>query len=587
MDHARARGWPVLTRLLCRFLQPYAVKAGIVVLLLAVIAVGSLYLPNLNAELINNGVVKGDVGYIWHTGGIMVGVVLVLGIVSVVTVYLASRVSTAVAADLRAAIYQRVQAFSGQEMSRFGIASLITRNINDTDQIEMFLETAFAQLVVAVIVSVGGMVLAVREGPVLSLLLLVAIPVMALIIGVTLVMAVPLFRSFQVKIDRMNRVMREQITGARVIRAFLRTGFERDRFREVNEDLTGTGLRVGRIVAVGLPLLVLVFNLSGVGIVWFGGRLVSEGSMPIGNLTAFLIYILQILLYVLIAVTVLLQVPRAVACAERITEVLEAVPAVTDPAGPVPPARITGTVESRHLTFGYPGSERPVLNDLTFVLRPGQIHAIIGGTGSGKSTLIHLILRFFDATGGAVLVNGTDVREQSAERLRATIGLVPQTAFLFGGTVASNLRFALPDATDEQLWHALDVAQALDFVASMPGQLEARIEQGGSNVSGGQRQRLSIARAVVRRPSLYLFDDCFSALDPATDARLRFALRAEAGPATVVIATQRASTIMHADQIIVLDAGRVVGTGTHEQLLTGCGPYREIVASQLGEGMAA
>ena len=586
MDQAQARGWPVLTQLLCRFLRPYAVKASIVLILLTVLAVGSLYLPNLNAELINNGVVKGNIGYIWKIGGIMLGVVLVLGVVSVVTVYQASRVSTAVAADLRAAIYQRVQAFSGREMSRFSIASLITRNINDTDQIEMFLENAFAQLVVAVIVSVGGMVLAVREGPVLSLLLLVAIPVMALIIGITLVMVVPLFRSFQGKIDRMNQVMREQITGARVIRAFQRTGFEQDRFREVNEDLTGTGLRIARIVAVGMPLLVLVFNLSGVGIVWFGGRLVSEGSMPIGNMTAFLIYILQILLYVLVAVTVLLQVPRAVACAERITQVLETVPAVTDPGCPVTP-RITGTVEFRHLTFGYPGSERPVLNDLTFALQPGQTHAIIGGTGSGKSTLIHLILRFFDATGGAVLVDGADVREQSAGRLRATIGLVPQTAFLFGGTVASNLRFGLPGATDEQLWHALDVAQALDFVASMPGQLEARIEQGGSNVSGGQRQRLSIARALVRRPSLYLFDDCFSALDAATDARLRFALRAETGQATVVIATQRASTIMHADQIIVLDAGRVVGMGTHEQLLTGRGPYREIVASQLGEGAAA
>jgi len=587
MDQTQARGWPVLIRLLRRFLRPYAGKASIVLVLLTVLAVGSLYLPNLNAELINNGVVKGDLGYIWKTGAIMLGVVLVLAVVSIVAVYHASRVSTAVAADLRAAIYQRVQAFSGREMSRFGIASLITRNINDTDQIEMFLENAFAQLVVAVIVSVGGMVLAVREGPALSLLLLVAIPVMALIIGVTLVMAVPLFRSFQGKLDRMNQVMREQITGARVIRAFQRTGFEQGRFREVNEDLTGTGLRIGQIIAVGLPLLVLVFNLSGVGIVWFGGRLVSEGSMPIGNMTAFLIYILQILMYVLVAVTVLLQVPRAVACAERITQVLETVPAVTDAACPVSPARITGTVEFRHLTFGYPGSERPVLNDLTFALQPGRTHAIIGGTGSGKSTLIHLILRFFDATGGAVLVDGADVREQSGGRLRATIGLVPQAAFLFAGTVASNLRFGLPGATDEQLWHALDVAQALDFVASMPGQLEARIEQGGSNVSGGQRQRLSIARALVRRPSLYLFDDCFSALDAATDARLRFALRAETGQATVVIATQRASTIMHADQIIVLDAGKVVGMGTHEQLLTGRGPYREIVASQLGEGAAA
>jgi ABC-type multidrug transport system fused ATPase/permease subunit len=587
MDHAHARGWSVLTRLLGTFLRPYSGKAALVIVLLTVQAVGNLYLPNLNGDVINNGVAKGDIGYIWRTGGVMLGIVFVLGVLAVVTVYHASRVSTGVAADLRAAIYRRVQAFSGREMTRFGIPSLITRNINDVDQIEIFLETALAQLVVAVLMSVGGMIMAVREGPTLSLLLLVAIPAMALIIGVTLVITLPMFRSIQAKIDRINQVMLEQITGVRVIRAFLRTPFEQARFRDVNADLTGTGLRVARIFAVVLPLLIVIFNLSSVGIVWFGGRLVSEGSMPIGNMTAFLIYILQILLYALVAVSVLVQVPRAVASAERITQVIDAVPAIAEPSRPVVPSSITGTVEFRHVTLGYPGSKRPVLNDLTFAFRPGQVNAIIGGTGSGKTTLLSLILRFFDATGGAVLVNGTDVREQSAEQLWATIGLVPQAAFLFSGTVASNLRFGSPEATDEQLWRALEVAQALDFVASMPGQLDASIDQRGTNVSGGQRQRLAIARALVRRPSLYLFDDCFSALDSATDARLRFALRAEAGDAAVVIATQRASTIVHADQIIVLDAGRVAGVGTHEQLRTACGPYREIVASQLGEGAAA
>jgi ATP-binding cassette subfamily B protein len=388
-------------------------------------------------------------------------------------------------------------------------------------------------------------------------------------------------------VDRINQVMREHITGARVIRAFGRTRFEQDRFAAANADITGTGLRVMRIFAVGVPILLGVLNLSSVGIVWFGGHLVAAGSMPIGNMTAFLIYILQILLYVLVAVTVLVLVPRAMAGAERIAEVISTVPAVTDPPRPVIPVAATGAVEFRHVTFGYPGSERPVLDDLTFALPAGQTGAIIAGTGSGKTTLLNLILRFFDVTSGAVLVNGTDVREQPAERLWSGIGLVPQTAFLFSGTVASNLRFGMPEATDAQLWRALEVAQALDFVASMPGKLDARLDQGGTNLSGGQRQRLSIARALVRRPRLYLFDDCFSALDAATDARLREALRAEIQDATVLIVAQRASTIMHADKIIVLEAGSVAGIGSHSQLLAGCGPYQEIVASQLGEGAAA
>jgi ABC-type multidrug transport system fused ATPase/permease subunit len=586
MDRA-SRGWPVLAGLLRTFLRPYAWRVGLVVSLLAVQAAGNLYLPVLNADIINNGVLKGEVGYIWRTGAVMLGAVLALCVVSVVTVYQASRVSTGVGADLRDAIYRRVQAFTGTEMNRFGIPSLITRNINDVQQVALFVQMTFTQLVIAAFMSVGGMIMAVREGPRLSLLLLVAIPVMGLVIAVTLVMTLPLLRSMQVKVDRINQVMREHITGARVIRAFGRTRFEQDRFAGANADITGTGLRVMRIFAVGVPILLGVLNLSSVGIVWFGAHLVAEGSMPIGNMTAFLIYILQILLYVLVAVTVLVLVPRAMAGAERIAEVINTVPAITDPPRPVIPAAVTGAVEFRHVTFGYPGSERPVLDDLTFDLQAGQTGAIIAGTGSGKTTLLGLILRFFDVTSGAVLVNGTDVREQPAEQLWSAIGLVPQTAFLFSGTVASNLRFGMPDATDAQLWRALEVAQGLDFVASMPGKLDARIDQGGTNLSGGQRQRLSIARALVRRPRLYLFDDCFSALDAATDARLREALRAEVQDATVLIVAQRASTIMHADQIIVLEAGSVAGIGSHPELLAGCGPYQEIVASQLGEGAAA
>jgi ABC-type multidrug transport system fused ATPase/permease subunit len=591
MDHLadlpQGRGWHVLYGLLRTFLRPYAGRVGLVIALLMIQAAGILYLPLLSADIINKGVVEGDVGYIWRTGGMMLGIVFALFVVSVLMEYQAARISTGAVVAVRAAIYRKVQAFSGREMNRFGIPSLITRNINDVEQIELFLQVTLTQLVIAVIMCAGGLIMALKESPALSLLLLVTIPVMAVIIVAALVHSVPVFRSIQVKIDRINQVMREQITGVRVIRAFGRTRFEQDRFRDANADLNNAGLQVVRIFVMAVPALLGILNLSSVAVIWFGGRLVSEGSMPIGNMTAFLIYILQILMYVLVAVSVIMQVPRAVASAERITQVIDAVPAITEPSRPVIPGTVTGSVEFRHVTFGYPGSERPVLKDLTFTLRPGQTSALIGGTGSGKTTLLNLILRFFDATGGAVLVNGTDVREQSTERLWSAIGLVPQEAFLFSGTVASNLRFGRPEATDAQLWRALDVAQAVDFVASMPGQLDAPIDQGGTNVSGGQRQRLSIARALVRRSPLYLFDDCFSALDAATDARLRDSLRAESQDASVVIVAQRVSTIMHADQIIVLDAGGVVGIGTHQQLLTDCGPYLEIVSSQLGEGVAA
>jgi ATP-binding cassette subfamily B protein len=587
MDHSSARGWRDLTRLLRTFLRPYHGRVALVIVLLLIQAAGNLFLPLLNALIINQGVLAGDVGYIWTTGAVMLGIVFALGVVAIVTTYQASRVSMGVGADLRAAVYRQVRSFSSREMHRFGIPTLITRNINDADQVEQFVQLTLTQLIIAIIMSVGGLVLAVAESPALSLLLLVSIPAMALVIGVTLVMTLPLFRSMQVRIDRINLVMREQITGVRVVRAFQRNRREQDRFAAVNTELAGVGLRVTRIFAVAVPVLVGVLNLSSVGVVWFAGRLISERSLPIGNATAFLIYILQILLYVLVALAVIVVVPRAVASAERISDVIRAVPAVADPAQPAVPARVTGTVEFRDVTFGYPGSERPVLNDLAFTFRPGQTSAIIGGTGSGKTTLLNLIPRFFDVTGGAVLVNGTDVREQSAERLWSVIGLVPQAAFLFSGTVASNLRFGRPEATDAELWHALEVAQAMDFVASMPGQLDAPIDQGGSNVSGGQRQRLCIARALVRKPSLYLFDDCFSALDAATDTRLRDALRAQTLGAAVVIVAQRASTIMHADQIIVLDGGGIAGIGTHQQLLARCEPYREIVASQLGEGVAA
>jgi ABC-type multidrug transport system fused ATPase/permease subunit len=502
-------------------------------------------------------------------------------------VYYASKVAMGAGADIRSAVFTRVQAFSAHEMNRFGTASLITRNTNDIQQIQLFLQMALTLMVIAPIMCIGGIYMAIREDATLSLLLVVAVPVMMLVLGVVMITVVPQFRSMQIKIDRITEVLREQITGVRVIRAFVRGHSEAQRFDKANSDLTATTLRVNRVFALTMPALMAILNLSSVAVVWFGGNLVSDGSMPIGNLTAFLTYIMQILISVMMAVMMVILVPRAMASAERVQQVLDATSSITDPPTPERPERVSGLVEFRNLTFGYPGSEQPVLQDLSLRFLPGQTSAIIGGTGSGKTTLLNLVPRFSDATTGSVLVNGIDVRDQELEQLWSSIGLVPQTAFLFSGTVASNLRFGKPEATEAELWHALEVAQARDFVAAMPGHLDAPVDQGGTNVSGGQRQRLSIARALVRKSSLYLFDDCFSALDAATDAQLRAALKDETRGAAVVIVAQRVSTVMHADQIIVLDEGRVAGMGTHKDLMLGCDPYREIVTSQLGEEAAA
>ena len=577
----------MLIRLLRTYLAPYAREVGVVIVLVLIQTIANLYLPNLNADIINNGIAKGDVPYIWRTGAWMLGITLGLGFVAVGGIYFASLTSMGVGRDLRRTVFNRVQDFSAREMNRFGTASLITRNTNDVQQITLFLQIALTLMVMAPIMAVGGVIMAFREDVQLSAVLIVVIPVLAGIVGFMFTKAVPLFRSMQVKIDKINRVLREQIMGVRVIRAFIRGNFEERRFEEANYDLTSTALRVNRLFVIAFPAVLLVMNLTTVAILWFGGRLVDSGQMPIGNMTAFLQYIIQILMSLMMAIALVILVPRAEASAGRLQEVVSAKPSIEEPAGAVEPERLTGDVEFRDVTFGYPGGEKPVLEQLAFVLKPGETTAIIGGTGSGKTTLLNLIPRFFDVTDGSVLVDGVDVREQGLEQLWSRMGIVPQRAYLFSGTVASNLRFGKEDATDDDLWHALEVAQARDFVEDMPGGLAAPIDQGGTNVSGGQRQRLAIARALVKRPQIYLFDDCFSALDAGTDSRLRAALRNDTRAATVLIVAQRVSTIMHADRIIVLDEGRICGMGTHDELMTTCEQYREIVDSQLGEAAVA
>ena len=576
----------MLVSLLRRYLPPYRSEVAIVTVLLLIKSIANLYLPNLNADIINNGVAKGDTEYIWRTGALMLGVTLVLGVLAVVSVYYASRASMGVGRDIRGAVFARVQHFSSREMTRFGTPSLITRNTNDVQQVQLFLQIALTILLTAPILAVGGVIMAIHENATLSLTLVVIVPLMAAVIGTLVAISLPLFRQMQVRIDRITEVLREQITGIRVVRAFIRISSEQRRFDAANNDLTSTALRVNRIFALAMPSLLGIMNLSTVAVLWFGGHLVDSGEMPIGNLTAFLMYIFQILFAVMMAVFMVILVPRAEASAQRIEDVVRTVPSVTDPPAPVEPERNTGLVELRDVTFAYPHSELPVLHDLSFALRPGTTTGIIGGTGSGKTTLLTLVTRGFDVTSGRVLVDGVDVRDQSLDRLWSRLGLVPQAAYLFKGTVAENLRFGNERATDAELWRTLEVAQARDFVAEMPGQLDAAIDQGGTNVSGGQRQRLAIARALVKRPAIYLFDDCFSALDAATDARLRRALHAETGDATVVIVAQRVSTILHADRIVVLDEGRIVGNGTHAELMTSCAEYREIVESQLGEAAA-
>jgi ATP-binding cassette subfamily B protein len=577
----------VLIRVLRTYLRPYRGPITLVVALQLVQTLATLYLPTLNADIIDNGVVRGDIGYIMHTGGVMLAITLAQILGSLGAVYFGARTSMAVGRDLRLSIFERVQDFSAREVGHFGTPSLITRTTNDVQQVQMLALLTFTLMVSAPIMAVGGVLLALDQDVPLSSLLLVIVPVLAVVVAIIISRMRPLFRLMQARLDRINRVLREQISGVRVIRAFVRDSSERERFGLANNELMDVSLGVGRLMALMFPTVLLVMNVSSVAVLWFGGHRIASGTMQIGAMTAFLSYLLQILIAVMMATFMFVMVPRAEVCAERIQEVLDTSSSVVPPADPLLPERPSGLLELRGVEFHYPGAEKAVLQGVDLVARPGEVTAVIGSTGSGKTTLLNLVPRLFDATAGNVLIDGVDVRQLDLRVLSATVGVVPQRPYLFSGTVASNLRYGNPEATDEELWHALEVAQARDFVERMPEGLEASIAQGGTNVSGGQRQRLAIARALVHRPSIYLFDDSFSALDYATDAALRAALAREITGATVVIVAQRVATIRHADTIVVVDDGRVVGTGTHRELMESNQTYREIVLSQLTEQEAA
>jgi ATP-binding cassette, subfamily B, multidrug efflux pump len=576
-----------LLRLLRTYLGRYRNLLLLVLGLTFVQTMCTLLLPTLNADIIDKGVLTGDTGYIWRLGGIMLAITFVQVTFAVVAVYYGSRAAMAFGRDVRGGLFHRVTDFSAQDVAHYGAPSLITRITNDVTQVQILVLMSCTLLVAAPITLVGGIILAVREDGPLSLLLLVSIPALVISVGLVIIRMVPQFQRMQDRIDRINEVLREQITGIRVVRAFVREPDEAKRFGDANDELTDASLRAGKLMAFMFPTVMLCLNVSSVAAIWIGGNRIGSGQMQIGALIAFLSYLIQILMSVMLATFVAVLTPRASVSADRIQEVLHAKSSVVPPAEPVARLDERSSLELRHVEFEYPGAEHPVLCDISFRAVAGETTAIIGSTGAGKTTLLNLVPRLFDATGGQVLVDGHDVRDIEPELLWSRIGLVPQKPYLFSGTVATNLRYADPHATDEELWTALEVAQARDFVSKMPGGLDAPIAQGGSNVSGGQRQRLAIARALVRKPGIYLFDDSFSALDLATDARLRAALAPVVDDAVTVIVAQRVSTIMNADQILVVEDGLQVGLGTHRELLETCPTYAEIVASQLTAEEAA
>ena len=577
----------MLISLLRTYLRPYRGALALVVVFQAIQTIASLYLPALNADIIDQGVAKGDTAYIISTGGVMLMITVLQIVCTIIAVYFGARTAMGFGRDVRAALFHQVGSFSDREVAKFGAPTLITRNTNDVQQVQILVLMTCTLLVAAPIMCIGGIYMALRTDLGLAWLLLISVPVLIIAISLIVTRMIPQFRKMQVRIDGVNRILREQIAGVRVVRAFVREPLETKRFAKANDELTDTAVRAGRLMALMFPTVMLVLNASSVAVLWFGAHRVNNGDIEIGALIAFLNYLMQILFSVMMATFMAVMVPRASVSADRISEVLSTESSVVPPANPVAPATRTGEVRLDSVEFTYPGASEPVLRDISLRARPGTTTAIIGSTGAGKTTLLSLIPRLFDATGGAVSVDEVNVRDFDPEILWDRIGLVPQKPFLFTGTVASNLRYGNPDATDEELWTALSIAQARDFVAAMPDGLESTIAQGGSNVSGGQRQRLAIARALVAEPNIYLFDDSFSALDLATDARLRAALRPVTRDKTVIIVAQRVSTIADADQILVLEDGLVVGVGKYDELLQTCSTFIEIVESQLAAEVSA
>ncbi|MDH6113769.1 ATP-binding cassette subfamily B multidrug efflux pump [Kitasatospora sp. MAP12-15] len=575
----------MLIRLLRTHLAPYRGAITLVLLLQLAQTLATLYLPALNADLINKGVVIGDTSFIVRSGALMTAVSAAQMLCSLIAVYLGSQIAVGVGSDVRAAVFARVQSFSAHELNHFGTPSLITRSTNDVQQVQTLVQMTLTLMVVAPLTCIGGIAMALRQDSGIAVIVLIAVPSLAAAVAVIVSRMGPQFRVMQTRIDHVNLVLREQISGVRVIRAFVRDRREQRRFAKINTELSVANLRVGRLMALMYPTVLLVMNGSSVAVLWFGGHRIASGAMQVGSLTAFLTYLVLILMSVMTATFMMMSVPRAAVCAERIIEVIDTEPSIRRPSQPATPSG-AGELDLRGVEFRYAGAEQPVLSGIDLIARPGRTTAIVGPTGSGKSTLLNLIPRLVDATDGTVSIDGCDVRTLAPEAISSAVTLVAQRPFLFSGTVASNLRYGKPDATDEELWRALEIAQARDFVEQMPDGLETAISQGGTNVSGGQRQRLAIARALVHQPRIYLFDDSFSALDYATDAALRSALARETAGATTVIVAQRLSTVRDAGCIVVLDEGRVVGTGTHDELMNTNQTYREIALSQLVDSEA-
>lgn len=571
----------MLLQLLRTQLRPYRTPLALVVVLQFLSTLAMLFLPSLNADIIDRGVAVGDIGFIWRAGGLMLAVSLGQIVCSIVAVWFAARIAMGFGRDIRRQVFHRVGSFSSREIAQFGAPSLITRGTNDVQQVQMLVLMALTMLVSAPIMMAGGIVMAMREELGLSWLLAICVPALLVTVGFIISRMVPGFKVMQERIDTVNRILREQVTGIRVVRAFVREPEETERFARANGDLTSVSVSTGRWMGALFPTVMLIMNISIVGVYWFGAQRIDEGQMEIGALTAFMSYLMQILMSVMMATFMLVQVPRAAVCADRIAEVLATEASVRPPASPVALEAPRGMVTFEGVGFAYPGAGDPVLTDVSFTALPGQTTAIVGSTGAGKSTLVDLVPRLYDATAGSVRIDGVDVRDLDPDQLWSMTGIVPQRSFLFSGTVRSNLLVGKADATDEEMWEALRIAQGEEFVRALPEGLDAVVAQGGTNFSGGQRQRLAIARALVRRPRIVVFDDSFSALDVATDARLRRALPAVTADSTVLVVAQRVASIRDADQIVVLDDGRVVGLGTHESLLADCPTYQEIVRSQL------